>query len=359
MPIKIKNLPRKKKTGSQPVKNRKSPAPSAGNSQRSNVRSSPISKMVTALAAPGTSDAILYAAALADPFGAPYAVGIPYGNAGLPTFKATKMFRATVSTVPIPVGGARTFRSVAMAETDNGLGISISYSAAGTLTFQYSVNNNLTTVVCGTATQYDHGRIVAASMRVTRMGRRDDAGLRCTETRIGYDGEEVETKFSMKDTYQMNYIPKTSWDLDYKKSVAGDPTNFTSELYTHITPNVKSTFLVDFICIVETNDDTPPAANWNTGDYHIVTPSITEVAPTILPGALNRLTQHAAQGNFVTQAVADADPASRANPNFSTSIVAATKSVDGWMSGAMDIGKALGGAWDMASKYLPMLGMLL
>jgi len=355
MPVKIKNLPKKK--NAQAVKTRKGPAKQMAG--RSNVRNSPINGVVKALAAPGTSDAILYAAALADPFGAPFAVGIPYGNAGLPTFKATKMFRATATTVPIPLNGDRTYRSVAMAMGDNGIGICISFSNTGNLSFTYSINNNLTTTVLGTSTQYDHGRLVAASFRVTRMGRRDDAGLRCTETRQTYDGEEVETKFVMKDTYQMNYVPKTAWDLDYKKSMNGDPTNFNSEIYAHITPNVKSTFLIDVIAIVESNDDTPPVSKWDTGDYHIVTPSITEVAPTILPGALNRLTTHAAQGNFVTQAVSDADPAARANPNFAGTIAAATKSVDGWMSGAMDIGKALGGAWDMASKYLPMLGMLL
>lgn len=306
--------------------------------------------------APGHADALTWSASLADPFNAPYNVGIPIGGAGFPTFKGTAMFRAAISTTPLVAAYAA--NNVSWASGNHVVELTVALSATGNLTFSWKPDPAGASTVLKTY-QYDHPRIVAAAIRVQRMGRADEAGIEYYQYRNCYDGPEAYPSFTTEDKLQMNYVPKSNWDLEYKLNVTNHPTNFSSSFALGLRTNTACSFSVDFIAIVETNDDTPPASVWNTADYHVVVPSITQPAPTLLPAKLNDLGTIAMKGTFVPPHDSQYDPSARSSPRFLTTISNAAKAAESWLTGATKTGEAIKGAWKAAEKFAPLVGGLL
>ena len=252
-----------------------------------------------------------YAKALSDPFNAPLNTGIPMGQVGMGTFKTTKHNRIVFDTTAM--GASQSVGGTTFGVTQHAAICSIQYSAAGSLQFYYGTGGAASLVAnqqLGTPPSIPNGRLVCASIRITRIGRRDDAGIRYGMVRRSHDGLEVYPGFVSSDFFQMNYFPKTGWDVEYKIDQGLHPTQYTSEISIAFAGMLAtaSTFQVDYRAIVESNWDTPPANIYNTSDWQVTHNGMTRNADTnMLPEQLNSIASAAALGRFVPIQPGDQD----------------------------------------------------
>jgi hypothetical protein len=309
------------------------------------------------MSAPGEMDALMYAAALSDPWNAPASVGIPIGGTGLPTFKTKKYFRAMFDTAPSL--DYEFSDGVNWAPESNLAYFEIQYPPGGNLTLSGGRTSDVNDIQYGPPTSITHGRIVAASIRLTRHGRADDAGTSVIVNRRGYGEAESDCYFAQKDNIQVNYIPRTNWDLEYKEPSTGNANNFTTAIRVGVKANVPSTYMAEFCVIIESNDSTPPPDRYNVGDYATTTHAVTTPAPTILPHGLSKITQHAAKGTMVPYHASHDNFGETNTPGFIGTINKVANTAGSWLDSASAIGSALSGAWNTVSKVAPWLTMLL
>jgi hypothetical protein len=307
------------------------------------------------LVVPGEADAMLYAAALADPWNAPYSVGIPVGGVGLPTFKTTKYYRKMMSTNELLADYHH--HGVDWGTGSNTLGCRISLSETGKLSFFGSPNAAIDNTL--RFMQVDHPRIVSASIRIKRHGRVDDAGIAYSCFRGGFEGEESHPDFTSADELQVNYIPKTNWDLEYKMNVEGHPTHFKSELGLVVRSMVPCQFSVEFIVIIASNDSSPPATNYTEGDFVMTIPSITRSAPSLIPSQMANIANVASRGAVVPSHESQANPLARRTNKFINTVNSVAKDAGHWLEGAGTLAKTVGSAWGAVSAAAPILSMIL
>jgi len=309
------------------------------------------------LISPGAHDVMLYAAALADPWNAPYTVGIPMGGVGLPTFKTTVYRTTMVDTMPATAPTARdgvswrTGAHVAFCAVElfgDGRLRCRAGSAASEANIPFLYEE--TTV---------NPRIVAASIRVTQMGRREDNGMQTFVRRNCYDGEESSATFTQSGMAQANYIPKSNWDLDYKLNVAGHPTNFNAGMTVGIQTLVPSALKVEFIVILESNDDTPVPSVYDLGKYVMTVPSITQSSPTLVPNKLGQITEYASRGTVIPYHESHGDPMARTTPRFLDTVDNVAKTAGSWMDGAAAVGRTLGNVWNTITKAASFIPLIL
>jgi hypothetical protein len=284
-------------------------------------------------------------------------VGIPIGGTGLPTFKTKKYYRAMFDTKPSTeyefLDGVNWAPGSHLAYFD------MEYPPGGNLTFSAGQDSLANDIQYGPTTNILHGRVVAGSIRITRHGRADDAGSSVIVRRKGYGELESDCWFSPKDNVQVNYIPRTNWDLEYKEQSTGNANNFATGLMVGMKANVPSTYMVEFCIIIESNDSTPPPERYNVGDYSTTKHAITTPAPTILPHGLNKMTQHASKGMVVPYHASHDNFGDTNTPGFIGTINKVANTAGSWLDGASAIGSALSGAWNTVSKVAPWLTMLL
>lgn len=304
------------------------------------------------LAPPGAEAVLHYAAALANPFDAPSDVGIPTGGAGLPTFKVTRFQRAVVSSTAAAAAG--TYNGQAYALGDHLLNVGIISAADGNVSFVQRAAPSLANTTLATF-QCDHSRIVCAAIRIERMGRNDDRGLAFNQIRTTYDGTEAYGDFTPSDVVQLNYTPKSNWDLEFSIPVTGHPTNFSSMIELVAVANVASKFRIDFSITLETNDDTPPAQQWTVGDYMLVSTSITPQAPDLVTANLANVVNVAGLGRFVKPNASQADPVKRDPPQFMRTIKSVAEDANAWMQGAAGAAASIRGAYETTKVLRPLL----
>ena len=269
--------------------------------------------------------AFQYALALSDPFTAALNTGIPMGQLGLPTFKTTKYTRmvidSAVAATNISVGGT------VFAATTYPMDVLISYTAAGVLKFQYSTGGVTTfagysDLVGGNPTLVN-GRIVAAAIRIQRMGRRDDAGLKYGIRRTCNDGSENQPGFTSNDFFQVNYHPKNNWDCEYKIASALHPTNFETSFGLTFASmvNTSTAYEIECIAIVESNFDTPPANVYDQSVYTLTVSGITRNASTdVFPERLSSVSKAAGLNRYITPSLNHQDPHSKQSENTITTV---------------------------------------
>lgn len=270
--------------------------------------------------------AFQYALALSDPFTAALNTGIPMGQLGLPTFKTTKYTRmvidSAVAVTTATVGGT------VFAATTYPVDVVVSYTSAGVLRFQYSTGGVATTfqgysdMVGGNPTLVN-GRVVAASIRIQRMGRRDDAGLKYGIRRTCNDGLENQPGFTSNDFFQVNYHPKNNWDVEYKIPASGHPTNFETNFGLTFAGMVNSAtaYEIECIAIVESNQDTPPANVYDHSQYTLTVNGITRNASTdVFPERLSSVSKAAGLNRYITPSLNHQDPHAKLPENTITTV---------------------------------------
>jgi len=292
----------------------------------------------------GATEFLAYAAALADPFNAMPGQGIPMGSIGFPTFKTTRVLRYSQDSVPLTVALSPSNLGAWAVGTHHSI-FEIYLSSAGACSFEASnAFSNGTTATLRSTGVTDAPRLVAAAIRIRRMGRADDRGLKYVMTRTCYDGTEAFADFTSGDEIQMNYVPKSNWDLEYKLSVAAHPTNFTTSIKLFVAATVPSTFMVDYVAIVESNDDTPPANDWTVGDYQNTVSTRTRDS-ALLPEHLGTASNYAASGAIVRRDDANFDPSKKDRVGFFKGIENAARGVEKF------IGNATGAALGIKNAY--------
>ena len=301
--------PPKKKT----AKRRRVKTARAAPARRKKAKRSPATRSMSqpALSATGLAlhSTYEYARALSDPYNAPLNTGVPMHQLGLPSFKTTRHFRAVLDTAAMT-------ESVTHGGTTYGLNsqalkLSIFVSAAGTVTMTAAAGANFVTSSLAQVAQFTvpNCRIVCAAIRVTRIGRRDDAGLRYGMVRSGHDGYENYPGFVSSDFFQMNYIPKNNFDLEYRTGAT--PLNYPQGIDLSIAGMLSTvqTFQVDYRLVIESNFDTPPPNIYTFSDWLLTVQGLTRNADTnMLPEQLASISRAAAQGRFVPVNTDDQDP---------------------------------------------------
>ena len=301
--------PAKKKT----AKRRRVKTARAAPARRKKAKRSPATRSMPqqALSASGLAlhSTYEYARALSDPFNAPLNTGVPMHQLGLPSFKTTRHFRAVLDTAAMT--SVINHGGTSYGLNSQALKLSIYASAAGTIVFSAAAGGDFSTTALNQIVPFSvpNCRIVCAAIRITRIGRRDDAGLRYGMIRSGHDGSENYPGFVSSDFFQMNYIPKNNFDLEFRTGAT--PLNYPQGIEISIAGMLSTvqTFQVDYRIVVESNFDTPPTNIYTFSDWLLTVQGLTRNADTnMLPEQLASISRAAAQGRFVPVNTDDQDP---------------------------------------------------
>lgn len=258
-----------------------------------------------------------YNACLSDPFNAPYNSGIPINQTGLPTFKTTRFYRQVVTTAATSALSGISDGGLKPASGAHFLKVGFEVDSSGLTKFQWyaggGAGGGTFADACESQT-VPGARIVAGSMRITRMGRADDRGMQVGVDRLNFDGMESFPTFTNQDFVQVNYFPKCNSDVEFKQPITGGATNYTSKLYVSLVPvlNAVTTFAIDYCLILESNYDTPPANKYDVGDYRVTMQGRTLNADSgVFPNNLGYIASIAAKGNWVPSDPSHFDPAGK------------------------------------------------
>lgn len=217
-----------------------------------------------------------------------HGVGIPWG-APMPTFKQVFMYERQVVAVA-NVAPSTIFTTVSGAIGDFHAGGQITYEGSGNLFFTSIIGSAKTN---DKSFQVPSGRLVAAAVRLTYRGIAEQLGG--TAVSVSEGGATVpDVDYpGFSRVMESRYYPQTNFDLEFRDSYAVNTSTAGGCGIGLLPAGTGRTYLLQYVAIVEHNDDTPIAPNYAQGDFNIHHRHVTPQASSHMSDHLMAHVEHA------------------------------------------------------------------
>jgi hypothetical protein len=283
---------------------------------------------------PETLAVASYAAALSDPWDAGH-VGIPWG-APLPTFKHVVFYEVNgfshVNGTSTSVTSHANLGSFAHPPGEHFIDASVILSA-GAVQFSRSTDDGgrdiLRSVVISS------GRLVAAAVRIVYEGRADDKGGSFTEKVIQRGRADTAARHPFSTTMEADYHPGSVFDLEFADSGTANYNTIQGTVIS-VRPIVRMPYFLQFVAIVESNDDSPPPISYTRGDYVTLEHSLTPSASQQVESGLHKITTVSRRSPPTKVKEHHSDPENFRGPTWLNTITKTAQQMAGFIDGGAE-----------------------